>query len=416
MPPDKAAQSPVSVEGNVRMLLSWILWIAILVTVMGGGFAYVGWRLITPMNLPGGWKAAAWTLVGAMFFAPVVSMFLFRFVEGIGGWWSWVTYVSLGFLSFLFTLLVVRDLGLIGGRGIGWFLSLIQPPGRGLMDPSRRIFLMQVSNLAAIGAAGALTAYGVYQARRKPGVVELSIPIAHLPESFEGFRIVQITDIHAGLTVKRDWIETIARQVEELKPDLLAFTGDLADGSVPHLRNEVAPLADLRAPYGKFFVTGNHEYYSGAEPWVEEVDRMGYRVLMNEHDLISKNGSSILLAGVTDYSGGTFLPHHRSDPAKAVEGAPADTVKILMAHQPRTVYAAEPLGFDLILAGHTHGGQFFPWNLVATIGQPYIKGLHKRDGAWVYVSKGTGYWGPPVRLGARSEITVFTLTRGVPLS
>ena len=218
------------------------------------------------------------------------------------------------------------------------------------------------------------------------------------------------------MTVKRDWIETIARQVEELKPDLLAFTGDLADGSVPHLRDEVAPLADLRAPYGKFFVTGNHEYYSGAEPWVEEVDRMGYRVLLNEHDLISKNGSSILLAGVTDYSGGTFLPHHRSDPAKAVEGAPADTVKILMAHQPRTVYAAALLGFDFILTGHTHGGQFFPWNLVATIGQPYIQGLHNRDGAWVYVSKGTGYWGPPVRLGARSEITVFTLTRGTPLS
>lgn len=416
MPPDEPAQSPLAVEGNVRMLLSWILWITILVTVMGGGFAYVGWRLITPMNLPGGWKVAAWTLVGAMFFAPVVSMFLFRFVEGIGGWWSWVTYVSLGFLSFLFTLLVVRDLGLIGGRGIGWILSMVQSPGRSLTDPSRRIFLMQVSNLAAIGAAGVLTAYGVYQARRKPGVVELNIPIAHLPESFEGFRIVQITDIHAGLTVKRDWIETIARQVEELKPDLLAFTGDLADGSVPHLRDEVAPLADLRAPYGKFFVTGNHEYYSGAEPWVEEVDRMGYRVLLNEHDLISKNGSSILLAGVTDYSGGTFLPHHRSDPVKAVEGAPAGTVKILMAHQPRTVFAAAPLGFDFILTGHTHGGQFFPWNLVATIGQPYIKGLHNRDGAWVYVSKGTGYWGPPVRLGARSEITVFTLTRGAPLS
>ncbi|MEX1276360.1 MAG: metallophosphoesterase [Bacteroidota bacterium] len=398
------------------MLLSWMIWIAIVAFVMGGGFAYVGWRLITPMALPGGWKAAAWTLVGALFFLPVFSMFFLRFAEGVGSWWSWFVYSSLGFLSFVFTLLVFRDLLLVGGNGIGWLLALFQPRGGGATDPARRLFLVQVSNLAVIGAAGALTAYGVYQARRKPGIVDLKIPIANLPGSFEGFRIVQITDIHAGLTVKRDWIETIAGQVEELRPDLIAFTGDLVDGSVSHLREDVAPLAQLQAPHGKFFVTGNHEYYSGAEPWVEEIDRMGYKVLMNEHQVISSNGASMVLAGVTDYSGGTFLPHHQSDPAKAMEGAPADMVKILMAHQPRSLYAAEPLGFDLILTGHTHGGQFFPWNLLATIGQPYIKGLHKRNGGWVYVSKGTGYWGPPVRLGARSEITVFTLTRGAALS
>lgn len=394
------------------MLLSWLIWIAIVVVVMGGGFAYVGWRLITPMALTGVWKTAAWGVVGAMFFVPVLSMFLLRFAEGIGSWWSWIVYGSLGFLSFIFTLLVFRDLALVGEKGISWLASLVRGTEGGLLDPSRRTFLLQTSNLAIIGAAGILTSYGIYEARRKPGVVNLRIPIPRLPESFEGFRIVQITDIHAGLTVKRDWIETIATQVEELKPDLLAFTGDLVDGSVSHLRGDVAPLFRLQAPYGKFFVTGNHEYYSGAESWVEEIDRMGYKVLMNEHQLISKNGSSLVLAGVTDYSGGTFLPHHQSNPVKAMEGAPADTVKILLAHQPRTIYAAEPLGFDLILTGHTHGGQFFPWNLLATIGQPYIKGLHNRNGGWVYVSMGTGYWGPPVRLGSRSEITVFTLTRG----
>jgi len=196
-----------------------------------------------------------------------------------------------------------------------------------------------------------------------------------------------------------------------MKPDLIACTGDLADGSVSYLRDDVAPLAELHAPYGKFFVTGNHEYYSGAEPWIEEVKRMGYNVLLNGHQLISRNGSSIVLAGVTDTSGGDFLSHHHSDPRKALDGAPVDTTRVLLAHQPRTLYAAESSGYDLIICGHTHGGQFFPWNLFATLGQPYIKGLHKHNGTWIYVSKGTGYWGPPVRLGARSEITVFTLTR-----
>jgi hypothetical protein len=267
-----------------------------------------------------------------------------------------------------------------------------------------------------IGVAGTLTAYGIYEARRKPGIVEHTIPIKKLPESFEGFRIVQITDIHAGLTVRRDWVETIVRQVDALKPDLIAFTGDLADGSVPDLQDDVAPLIDLQAPQGKFFVTGNHEYYSGAEAWVEHVGKMGYKVMMNEHTTIARNGATIVLAGVADYSAGAFVPQHATDPKKAIDGAPVDAVKILMAHQPRSFYVAESLGYDLILSGHTHGGQFFPWNLAATIGQPYIKGLHNRNGTWIYVSKGTGYWGPPVRLGARSEITVFTLTNAIASS
>ena len=181
---------------------------------------------------------------------------------------------------------------------------------------------------------------------------------------------------------------------------------------MPHLSNDVAPFAELQAPYGKFFVTGNHEYYSGAEQWVREAGRLGYDVLMNEHRRIQRSGASFVLAGVTDYSGGQFIPSHKSDPKAAINNAPSGDVKILLAHQPRTLLQAESLGYDAMISGHTHGGQFFPWNLVAALGQPYISGLHDHNGMWVYVSKGTGYWGPPVRLGARSEITVITLTAG----
>ncbi|HWP82365.1 MAG TPA: metallophosphoesterase [Bacteroidota bacterium] len=390
--------------------MSWVIWISILLIFTVGGFSFINWRLINTMGWPILWKNVARILLALMFVVPLSSMFMLRYIEGVSHKLAWITYVTLGFLSFVFTLLIIRDLTVILGITAKWLASLFSSEGSNVVDTSRRDFLIQTSNLGILGAAGILTAYGVYQARRKPGIVNLTIPIKNLPADFEGFRIVQITDIHAGLTVKRDWTEIVAQQVSELKPDLIAFTGDLADGSVPHLREHVEPFAFLNAPYGKFFVTGNHEYYSDVLPWVEEIGRMGYKVLNNEHAIVERNGSSLVLAGVTDYSGGDFLPEHKSDPRKAVDGAPADTVKILLAHQPRSLHAAEPLGFDFIITGHTHGGQFFPWNWLAAIGQPYIKGLHRHNGTWVYVSMGTGYWGPPVRLGTRSEITLFTLT------
>lgn len=392
----------------------YLVWITIVLAVLSLGFGYIGWRLIVPAHLESPWKSIVWTGLALLFILPFVSTFLMRYNEKWTSSLSWITYVSLGFLSFVFTLLVARDLVWLASLGFekGYFLveKLFAETSTPQFDTSRREFLLQATNLGVLGAAGILTAYGIYEARRKPGIVDITVPIAGLPKDFAGFKIVQISDIHAGLTVKRDWIETIVNEVRELKPDLIAFTGDLADGSVPYLRNDVAPFAELQAPHGKFFVTGNHEYYSGAEPWVEEARRLGYDVLMNEHRLVQRNGTALVLAGVTDYTGGQFLPSHKSDPQAAIHNAPSDSIKILLAHQPRTLNQVEEMGFHLMISGHTHGGQFFPWNLVATLGQPYISGLHKHNGTWVYVSKGTGYWGPPVRLGARSEITVITLT------
>ncbi len=391
---------------------AWLVWISIMLIVLAGGYWYIGRRLIGTMQLLPKRRLAALVGLAVFFLIPLLSMFLLRSSGYLGTVWSWVTYSSLGFLSLVFTTLVIRDLVFLTAKGLSGLAKLVRTPAPRPLDPARREFLYQSTNLLILGVAGALTGYGIYEARRRPGIVYVSVPLKNLPAAFEGFRIVQITDIHAGLTVKRDWVETIAQQVSDLKPDLIALTGDLVDGSVAHLRDDVAPLTDLEAPYGKFFVTGNHEYYSGVEPWVHHVKRMGYDVLLNEHRLISRNGSSLVLAGVTDPTGAQFLPGtHAPNPQSAIEGAPSDTIKILLAHQPKAVYDAQPLGFDLLMSGHTHGGQFFPWNLVAALGQPYIKGLHNHNGTWVYVSKGTGYWGPPVRLGARSEITVISLVR-----
>ena len=195
-----------------------------------------------------------------------------------------------------------------------------------------------------------------------------------------------------------------------LEADLIAVTGDLVDGSVAHLAAHVAPLGRLMAPHGVYFVTGNHEYYSGERAWTQELRRLGLNVLINEHVLLDHRGAQLLVAGVTDYSAHRFDERQRSDPAVAIAGAPAGVgAKILLAHQPRSAPAAAAAGFDLQLSGHTHGGQFWPWNHFVRFQQPFTAGLHRLGRLWVYTSRGTGYWGPPKRFGAPAEITRIRL-------
>ena len=167
-------------------------------------------------------------------------------------------------------------------------------------------------------------------------------------------------------------------------------------------------MAGLRSRHGSFFVTGNHEYYSGALEWMALLRRLGLKVLNNEHVLIEHEGAQLVMAGVADYSAHHFEPSHRSDPRAALAGAPATAgLRVLLAHQPRSAEAAADAGFDVQLSGHTHGGQFWPWNLFVPLQQPFTAGLHRLRSLWVYTSRGTGYWGPPLRLGAPSEISLL---------
>jgi predicted MPP superfamily phosphohydrolase len=203
--------------------------------------------------------------------------------------------------------------------------------------------------------------------------------------------------------------------VNGLHADMIALTGDLVDGSVPDLARHIAPLARLSARHGAFLVTGNHEYYSGEGPWTAEFRRLGLRVLQNEHVVVQHAGTPLVVAGVTDFGAHHFDPGQRSDPAAALLGAPAQAAaRILLAHQPRSAAAAASAGFDLQLSGHTHGGQFWPWNLFVRLQQPFTAGLHRLNHLWVYISRGTGYWGPPNRFGAPSEITLLRLVAAPP--
>ena len=220
---------------------------------------------------------------------------------------------------------------------------------------------------------------------------------------------MQVSDLHVGPTIGAEFARGVVQTVNDLAPDLIALTGDFVDGTVEHLSEGIAPLADLQAPEGVYFVTGNHEYYSGPVAWCRKMKELGFEVLLNSHEVVLRGAAKLLVAGVTDYRAARMLPSHRSDPAAAVAGAPDCDAKILLAHQPKSCTAAEPHGFDLQLSGHTHGGQIFPWNFLVWISQPFTNGLYPFGRGWIYVNPGTGYWGPPMRVGVPSEVTLLTL-------
>jgi hypothetical protein len=309
---------------------------------------------------------------------------------------AWVGLTATGFFSTLFVLTLLREFVLASTH-----LFMSSENTRLWISPSAQATLLLTIFM---------TVTGMIIARRRPGIVEIQIPVTDLPRALHGFSIAQISDVHVGPTIKRGFVEGIVRSVNELNADLIAVTGDLVDGSVTQLSVHTAPLAGLTARHGAYFVTGNHEYYSGERAWTEEIRRLGMRVLKNEHVVLEHDGASLVLAGVTDYSAHHYDPAQRSDPAAALYGAPADAgAKILLAHQPSSATAAAEAGFDVQISGHTHGGQFWPWNLFVHFFQPFTGGLHRLKNLWIYVSRGTGYWGPPNRFGVPSEITRIRL-------
>jgi uncharacterized protein len=410
---------PYTFHQHFTGLMRFFIFFGVWSVILGLAFFYVGRRVIRPLTHHKRTRRYLWLLIGILWLVPLSSFhfFLTKQESATGDSVTWAGYIILGILSLVINFAVVRDLVLGMGK-LGAAVRRRLPGKRPTSVASsrevnldRRAFLMRSTNLAILTGAGAGSLIGFHEARHRAEIRKITIPLANLPAAFDGFRIAQFSDLHIGPTIKRSYVERVVRQVNELGADCVVFTGDLVDGSVGWLREDAAPLADVSAPSGKFFVTGNHEYYSGAEAWIEEAERLGFQVLLNRHEIFTRGDTRIALAGVTDYSGGQFVPHHVSRPAETAAAIPPGIVKILLAHQPVTAHAASRAGFDLQLSGHTHGGQFFPWNYVAYLNQPFIKGLHKMGNMWVYVNSGIGYWGPPLRLGAPPEITHITLVR-----
>jgi predicted MPP superfamily phosphohydrolase len=352
---------------------------------------YVGVRLLLPF-------AAVAQLAGMTVLAVCFWLFPkgFWIRDDRGPWAVLLSWLAAGFFSWLLVLTLVRDVSLL--------VFLLAPTSQAHESWSR------VSALGVMALTPAITLVGFFMARRTAPVKNVDVPLAGLPKELEGFTIAQISDLHVGPTIKRDFVAAIVDRVNGLHADMVAITGDVVDGSVPDLAHDTEPLARLASRHGTYAVTGNHEYYSGAHEWIRELERLGAKVLMNEHVVLDHDGAALTVAGVADWSAHHFDPSHKSDPHVAAKGAPEHAPKVLLAHQPRSAALAEAAGFHLQLSGHTHGGQFWPWNFLVRLQQPFTAGLNRLGRLWVYTSRGTGYWGPPMRFGVPSEITLIRLT------
>ncbi len=391
---------------------------------------YLWKRLVRDTTGPGHWRK-----VGGIA-ALVLALLVPATMAGTRGgayWLAWPGYLWLALMFYLLVLLLTLEVPmavaklvlrrratvaepitaapepvLVGAGGVA------EPPAVAAVDqpdhdPARRLLLARGAAIFAGLAAAGTTGYGVRTAMGPPQLDRVRIPLAKLPRSMDGLRIATVSDIHLGPLRGRAHTERIVEMINRLDADLVAVVGDLVDGSVAELGEAAEPLRDLRSRYGSFFVTGNHEYYSGVEEWVREVDRLGLRVLQNERQEIRARGGVLDLAGVNDVTAaGTGLAAPADYAAALGDRDPSRPV-VLLAHQPVAAHEAAKFGVDLQLSGHTHGGQIVPFNYLVKLQQPVVSGLGEVDGTKVYVTNGAGFWGPPVRVGANPQITLVEL-------
>ena len=390
-------------------MLATIVRILLGSTVSAGIHAYLWLRLIRPAHLPRRWQLVATLGLVAMYLSIPITTTSRMYAPELAATLGWVSLPWMALAGLAFVALVAMDFV----RGIRWIIrSTIRRIAR--REPvapslSRRQFLTRATGGAALAVGGGSVAAGMIEARGEHEVVDVEVRLAKLPRALDGFTIVQLSDLHVGMTIDRPFVQRVVDHANRLKPDLIALIGDLVDGKVADLRDDIAPLAELRAPYGVFAVTGNHEYYSGVDAWIAEITRLGATYLRNTRVTIGQSDASFELAGVDDHSAKAY-PGHGEDLAAATAGRDPARALVLLAHQPRQVRKAALHGVDLQLSGHTHGGQIWPWHYIVRIQQGgLLAGRYQHEDTQLYVSRGCGYWGPPVRLLAPLEITRIIL-------
>lgn len=352
---------------------------------------YLGARLIRDAQVAEPFATVAWVVLWSSF-ASIFGGFLSSRVFGrrLSKVFQWVGFVWMGAFGLLLVSTALSDvLFAIAAR-----VSTVDPSWYTLRP------------LVVLGVVVPALVYG-FSISRRPETKRVTVDVPGLDKSLDGFRIVQISDVHITDTLGRDFAQRVADQVNSLKPDLVAVTGDLIDGSVARLEQEVAPLGTMRATHGVFYVTGNHEYYHGGSAWEAEGRRLGWQVLHNEHRVLADG--KLVVGGVPDLEGARFSEAHAPRADLTFAQAPAGVPRILLAHQPRFARAAKDQKVSLMLSGHTHGGQILPFNAFVKLQQPVIGGFEVIEGVPTYTSLGTGYWGPPFRIGPRGEVTEITL-------
>jgi predicted MPP superfamily phosphohydrolase len=371
-----------------RLLQPFVLTVTALLTV---AYAYVAWRLASGA-IPRSLLAIPFVLI---WLVPAIYWGGSRREEThVDKVVLQASYISMGWVTFVLVFTLVRDVILLA---TSWSRAFA-PVHEAVRDFGPAIVM--------IAAAIALIV-GVVHALRGPRVRTVDVPLADLHEDLHGFRIAQISDLHVGRNIRARYVAKVVAITKSLEADLVALTGDLVDGPVERLAADVGSLRELARDALGFFVLGNHDCYSGAHAWSAHFQELGFRVLLNDHTSIHRGRARIVVAGVLD-------PALRPGPQPelAAANAPVAELRLLLAHNPKIAPEAERAGFDLQLSGHTHAGQFFPWTLVVRrVHAPHYHGLSKEGRMWVYVSPGTGTWGPPVRLGTRPEVTLLRLLR-----
>jgi predicted MPP superfamily phosphohydrolase len=379
--------------------------LAIFLTVLGTASAllhgYAWLRVVADPAWPAPWS----TLLGGLALLLAVGMPLAMIgmrvlPERLSVPLAWAAYLWLGTLFYLDVTLLALD----GSRLVFENVAYARALAPWVSDDTAGA--RAVASLAVASTLGLVT-WGASRGLAAPRLREVTVEIAGLPKAFDGFRIAQLTDVHVGPMIRRRFVDSVVDRVNALAPDLVAITGDLVDGSVAELASEVAPLSRLTAPHGVRFVTGNHELFSGADAWCAHLPTLGIDVLRNRHVSLERGGESIVLAGIDDAHSPRF--GGSSDLGRALEGLDGTKKIVLLAHQPRGIEEAASRGVALQLSGHTHGGQMQPFGALVRLEQPFLSGLHRVRETQLWVSEGTGTWGPPLRVGTRSEISVITL-------
>ena len=371
--------------------------------VLVGGHYYIVQRLVEEPGLPGPWRGLAVGFVVLMAVALVAQPISERLLRPpVSRVLAWPAAIWMGFAFLLLILLFATDVVLGLGGAAAWAAGADAPdPVAAARTRAGAVLLVALLG-GAIGLRGGL---------RPPRVRTLEVALARWPRALDGFRIVQISDIHIGPLLDGGFARQLTERINALEPDLVAVTGDLVDGSVHSVGDQVEPFADLRTRHGVFFVTGNHDHYSGARSWVERVTQLGMRPLRNECVAIEHEGGAFDLAGVDDHHGSWITPDGGEDLDAALGGRDSSRACVLLAHDPSTFKRAAGR-VDLQLSGHTHGGQIWPFKYMVKLAVPFVAGLYERAGSRLYVSCGTGFWGPPMRIGAPAEITEITLRAG----
>jgi len=385
----------------LRALLGLAVPIAVVTAIHG----YLWWRLVavTTQRRTAARRAGTAALV-ALELAAIGSVLGARALpRGLAAPLAWVGYLWIALMFYLLLALLVLEP-----------VRAVLRRRRGTRhDPGRRLVLGRGLAVLAGVASGATVGYGAAVVAGAVPVKPVTIRLRRLDPRLDGLRVVLLSDVHLSVVTRRPFLAEVVEQVNATRPDLVAVVGDLVDGSVAELGREAGPLADLRPAYGTFFVTGNHEYYSGAEQWCDFLPTLGVRVLRNERVRVERDGAVLEVAGVDDVTAArSGVPGHRADLEAALAGWDGDGALVLLAHQPLQVEEAADRGVDLQLSGHTHGGQLQPFSLAVRLLQPFVAGLHRVRGTQVYVTRGTGTWGPRVRVGAPPEITLVTLRAG----